>query len=164
MLSACTGSSKSAPAHIPQPSDTLYTERAALLIYGTDPQRALTIIDSAVIVGNIDAFTADYLRAKVYAHSPADPRLIEAIALCEDLLRRDSARAVSPSTTDNRSHVLQLMMDCYRMEKDYEHWLKCAVELAELNRSQGNETEALRREAEIGMVLTYLGREEEGLA
>ena len=163
-LSACTGSSKPAPAHIPQPSDTLYTERAALLIYGTDPQRALTIIDSAVIVGNIDAFTADYLRAKVYAHSPADPRLNEAIALCEDLLRRDSARAVSPSTTDNRSHVLQLMMDCYRMEKDYEHWLKCAVELAELNRSQGNETEALRMEAEIGMVLTYLGRQEEGLA
>ena len=50
-----------------------------MLVYGKDPQRALTLIDSAFIVGNIDDFEADYLRAKVYAHSPADPRNDEAI-------------------------------------------------------------------------------------
>ena len=82
-----------AQAHVPQPSDTLYTARAAMLIYGTDPERALTIIDSALIVGNVDAYEADYLRAKVYAHSPVNHRLDEAIALCEDLLQRDSTLA-----------------------------------------------------------------------
>ena len=134
-----------------------------MLVYGTDPARALTLIDSALIVGNVDAFEADYLRAKVYAHSPADPRYDEAIALCEDLLQRDSTRATSVSTTENRSNVLQLMMDCYRVQQDYEHWLKYAIELAELNRQQGQETEALRMEAEIGLALSFLGRQEEGL-
>ena len=135
-----------------------------MLVYGTDPARALTLIDSALIVGNVDAFTADYLRAKVYAHSPIDPRYDEAIALCEDLLQRDSTRATSVSTADNRCNVLQLMMDCYRVQQDYEHWLKYAIELADLNRQQGQETEALRMEAEIGLALTFLGRQEEGLA
>ena len=85
-LGGCAKGSKRPSNHIPQASDTLYTARAAMLIYGSDPERALTIIDSALIVGNVDAFEADYLRAKVYAHSPADPRYDEAIALCEDLL------------------------------------------------------------------------------
>lgn len=153
-----------APERISQPSDTMYTARAAMLIYGTDPDRALTIIDSALIVGNVDAFEADYLRAKVYAHSPVDHRLDEALALCNDLLQRDSTRAISVSTADNRRSVLQLMMDSYRRKRDFEHWLIYATELADLNREWGQETEALRMEAEIGSVMTYLGRHDEGLA
>ena len=150
--------------HIPQASDTLYTARAAMLIYGSDPERALTIIDSALIVGNVDAYEADFLRAKVYAHSPDDPRLDESIVLCEDLLQRDSTSATSASTVDNRSNVLQLMMDSYRRKKDYEHWLIYATQLADLSRQWEHETEALRMEAEIGDVMTYLGRHDEGLA
>jgi hypothetical protein len=64
----------------------------------------------------------------VYAHSPADPRNDEAIALCMDLLQRDSTRATSVSTAENRCNVLQLLMDSYRTKKDYEHWLKYATE------------------------------------
>ena len=135
-----------------------------MLAYGSDPDRALAIIDSALIVGNVDAFEADYLRAKVYAHSPADHRLDEALALCQDLLQRDSTRATTVSTVDNRSNVLQLMMDSYRRKRDYEHWLIYATQLADLNRQWGHETEALRMEAEIGDVMTYLGRHDEGLA
>jgi AraC-like DNA-binding protein/methyl coenzyme M reductase gamma subunit len=135
-----------------------------MLIYGSDPERALTIIDSALIVGNVDAFEADYLRAKVYAHSPVDHRLDEAIELCEYLLQRDSTRATTISRADNRINVLQLMMDAYRRKRDYEQWLKCATQLADLNRLWGYETEALRMEAEVGDVMTYLGRHDEGLA
>ena len=135
-----------------------------MLVYGSNPDRALTIIDSALIVGNVDAFEADYLRAKVYAHSPVNPWWDEALALCQDLLQRDSTRAVSVSTADNRSNVLQLMMDTFRRKKDYEHWLIYASQLADLNRQWGHETEALRMEAEIGNVLTYLSRHDEGLA
>ena len=150
--------------HIPQPSDTLYTARAAMLVYGTDPARALQIIDSALIVGNVDAFEADYCRAKIYAHSQVDPRHAEAVVLCQDLLQRDSTRATSASTAENRMAVLQLLMDCYRVDRDYENWLKYAIELADLNRNRGEETEALRMEAEIGVVLTQLGRHDDGLA
>ena len=64
-LGGCAKDGKRPSVHVPQASDTLYTARAAMLIYGTDPDRALTLIDSALIVGNVDAFEADYLRAKV---------------------------------------------------------------------------------------------------
>lgn len=163
-LAGCAGGSRRPAEHIPSPSDTLYTERAAMLIYGDDPERALTIIDSARIVGNLDNFKADVLRAKVYANSVADQRLDKAIALGEDLLQRDSARAGTPSTEANRAHILQILMDASRQQQDEERWIKYAIQLAELNRSQGEEIEALRMEAEIGLAITYLGREEEGLA
>ena len=164
MLVGCAKDGKRPSNHIPQASDTLYTAQAAMLTYGTDPQRALTIIDSALIVGNVDAYTADFLRARVYAHSPDNPRLNEAIAICEDLLQRDSTRAVSASTADNRINILQLLMDTARLRKDYELWLKYAIEMVDLNRQWSSETEALRMEAEVGLVLTYLGRHDEGLA
>ena len=34
------------------PTDTAYTQQAAMAVYGYQPERALRIIDSAVIVGN----------------------------------------------------------------------------------------------------------------
>ena len=164
MLWGCARKGNRPSEHNPQASDSLYTARAAMLTYGTDPQRALTIIDSALIVGNVDAYEADYLRAKVYAHSPDDPHLDEAIALCQDLLQRDSTRATSASTADKRSNILQLLMDTARMRKDYELWLKYAIEMVDLSRQWSSETEALRMEAEVSLVLTYLGRHDEGLA
>ena len=164
VLAGCAKGGRQPSAHIPQASDSLYTARAAMLTYGTDPQRALTIIDSALIVGNVTAYEADYLRAKVYAHSPDDPHLDKAIALCEDLLQRDSTQVVSASTADNRINILQLLMDTARMRKDYELWLKYAIEMVDLSRQWSSETEALRMEAEVGLVLTYLGRHDEGLA
>lgn len=42
----------------PQPGDTIYTDKAALAIYSNNPERALIILDSAVIVGNLDADVA----------------------------------------------------------------------------------------------------------
>lgn len=38
--------------------------------------------------------------------------------------------ATSVSTADNRSNVLQLLMDAYRRKRDYERWLVYATELA----------------------------------
>ena len=35
-----------------RPSDTLYTEKAAMSVYALQPERALQIIDSAVLLGN----------------------------------------------------------------------------------------------------------------
>lgn len=53
-------------------SDSLYMARAAMKVYGMEPERALTIIDSALITGNVSPFQADFLRAKVYANSLED--------------------------------------------------------------------------------------------
>lgn len=46
-LGACN-QAKKAPTHVPQPSDSLYTAQAALKVYGTQPERALAIVDSAL--------------------------------------------------------------------------------------------------------------------
>ena len=44
-------------------SDSEYTEATAMSIHLTEPERALTIIDSAVIVGNLSRPRAEYLKA-----------------------------------------------------------------------------------------------------
>ena len=133
-------------------------------VYGMEPERALTIIDSALIVGNVSPFQADFLRAKVYANSLEEKQLDKAIALCEALLQNDSTQLVNASAANNRSNVLNVLMDASRKSFDNERWLRVAIELSELNASRGMKTEALRMDAEIGGVLTQLGRPEEGLA
>ena len=54
------------------------------------PERALSIIDSAFIVGNVSEFKADFLRAKILAGSLEGVRRDAAIILCEKLLQHDS--------------------------------------------------------------------------
>lgn len=60
LMVGCTGKDRDTDySHTPQPSDTLYTWRAAMLVYDYQPERALLIIDSAVIVGNMSEVWAD---------------------------------------------------------------------------------------------------------
>lgn len=68
LMVGCTEKSKdTAGSREPQASDTLYTWRAAMQVYGYQPERALQIIDSAVIVGNMSGVWADANRARVYS-------------------------------------------------------------------------------------------------
>lgn len=152
-----------APARLPQPSDSLYTAKAALKIYGTQPGKALTIIDSALAVGNVSPFRAQFVRAKIYANSLEGLRRDQAIALCEELLNHDSTQVVDKATAANRNDVLDVMMDACRKNKDNEKWLRYAIERAQLSRDQGMETESLRMEAEIGAAMARVGRREEGM-
>ena len=157
------GRSKKAPVHIPQDSDSLYTAQAALKIYGTQPERALAIVDSALIVGNVSEFKADFLRAKILAGSQEGTPRDAAIVLCEKLLQHDSTQVVDKQTAINRNNVLDVMLGACRTNGDDEKWLRYAIERAELCRSMGMETESLRMEAEIGAAMTRMGRREEGM-
>lgn len=51
LMVGCMGGSGT--KHVPQACDTLYTEEAAMDVYAREPERALEIIDSALIVGNV---------------------------------------------------------------------------------------------------------------
>ncbi|MBR4138133.1 MAG: AraC family transcriptional regulator, partial [Bacteroidales bacterium] len=143
----------------PQPGDTIYTEKAAMAIYGDNPERALTILDSAVIVGNLDADLAQMLRAKVLSRSTAELHFDEALKICEDLMQSDFV-----DNSANRENVLDLLITITRRRGDNEQWIRWSTEKVELCRQQGDETEALRTEAEIGFILVELGEEERGLA
>lgn len=158
----CSRSFK-APARLPQSSDSLYTARAALKVYGTQPGKALSIIDSALAVGNVSPFRAQFVRAKIYANSLEGLQRDQAIAICEELLNHDSTQVVDKATTVNRNNVLDVMMDACRKNKDDEKWLRYAIERAQLSRDQGMEVESLRMEAEIGAAMARVGRREEGM-
>ena len=161
-MSGCGRSGKT-PVRTPQASDSLYTAQAAMKIYGKEPERALAIVDSALIVGNVSEFKADFLRAKINASSLDGTPRDAAIVLCEKLLQHDSTQVVDKQTAMNRNNVLDVLLGACRTNGDNEKWLRYAIERAELCRSQGWETESLRMEAEIGAAMTHMGRREEGM-
>ena len=139
---------------------SFYSERAAMDVFGTQPDRALEIIDSAEIVGNLTEERASLLRAKVFCLTCGEERLDTARQICETLLQSNFVK----DAPENREPVLDLLVTISRKKHDNEQWLRWATEKANFCRQQGNETEALRTEAEIGIILTHLGHRDEGMA
>ena len=157
-LAGCTG--KGGTKHVPQASDSLYTEERAMAIYDTLPERALQILDSAEIVGNLPDYRAALFRAKVLSCSYTMMQQDSAIIICEALLRHDEAQR----NVDFRQDVLELLLNASRRRYDYEEMVHWGTELAGLLRGQGLETEALRTDADLGLAMTHIGQVDEGLA
>jgi len=158
-LSACS-EKKRVQRSRPGLRDSVYSVQAAMAIYDTLPDRALTILDSARLLGNIPDFTADLYRARVYNASLNGQRQDSAFVICQTLLQHDSV----VHNPQYRQDVLELLVNSARMREDYGQLVNYAMPLTELLREQGLTTEALRTEAEIGLALTHLGQEEEGMA
>lgn len=156
----------------PQPTDTLYTQQAAMMVYDYDPIRALQVIDSAVIVGNLSPWWADKCRMRIYSQTragdrldslmqwPLGTRLDSARAIGERLLRHDSIR----SSLEGQQDVLEMLAYTARRQNDSTAWLQHSRQLVDVCRQQGAETEALRNEAEVGAALCLMGRQREGMA
>ena len=128
--------------------------------YLCEPDRALQIIDSAEIVGNLSDWRADMLRAIVYSRTIEDMKYDSAIIIGERLMLHDSVQA----NTEIKEEVLEVLLNACRMKKDNEQAMHWALQLSDLYRSQVDETEALRTDAEIGTFLIRIGQQEEGLA
>lgn len=142
----------------PRSNDTIYTAKAALEIFDYNPERALLIIDSAEIVGNITHDRASYLRAKVFTMTLNGLYLDSAQKICLSLVHSDYIK-----NPDNHESVLDLLVSISRRKQDFEQWLVWSTEKVDFCRKYDNEVEALRTEAEVGVILTYLGRHDEGL-
>lgn len=67
LMMGCSGKAPSLSECTGGEADTFYTWRAAMQVYGYQPERALQIIDSAVMVGNMSEVWADANRARVYS-------------------------------------------------------------------------------------------------
>ena len=158
LMVGCTGGSGT--KHVPQASDTLYTEKAAMDVYAKEPERALSIIESALIVGNVTKDRADLLRATVYSRAYEATRQDTAIVIGERLLNGKTAQ----DDVTFRQSVLEVLVYSARQLEDYELQLSYSTKLADAYRQQGDKVEALRTEAEIGAVLVRLGKTDEGLA
>ncbi|MBQ9449906.1 MAG: hypothetical protein IJU34_01115 [Bacteroidales bacterium] len=72
LLAGCQTRHRNAP-RAAQPSDTLFTARRAMLTYVEDPDLALSIIDSAEVIGNVSPYLADFLRATSTRAPPSIP-------------------------------------------------------------------------------------------
>lgn len=154
---ACSGPEN---GNAPVSNDTVYSEKAILSIYGSDPQRALTMIDSGLLVGTLDEEQATLLRARVYCYSPNEWPLDTVNQILEGLLESDFAQ----KDPDNRQAVLDLLVYASRRRGDNVAYLRWATEKADFCHQLGDETEALRTEAEIGAILTSMGEVEKGLS
>ena len=145
--------------HIPNLGDTPYQADSVLVAYGYHPNRALVMLDSALLLGNINEYRAKFIRAKIYSKSLLKQRQDSAILICEQLLQHDSVI----HAPQERENILDLLMITSRTKVDFEGYVKWATQKAEVCRLQGEETEQWRTEAEIGMVMAHLGQPEEGL-
>ena len=166
----CKGSGN---GHVPQPADTLYTQQKAMDVYDYNPVRALQIVDSAVILGNMSQVWADCLRSRIYSwtlmgqtvdsllQGPEGVRFDSARVIGERLLTHDSLKANIGMHQD----VLEVLVYVARQQQDTARWLRCSQELVEVCHLQGEdaESEALRTEAEMGAVLCMMGRREPGV-
>ncbi|MBQ9186247.1 MAG: AraC family transcriptional regulator [Prevotella sp.] len=152
--------------------DTVYTQQAAMNVYGYQPMQALQIIDSAVIVGNLTEVWGDLNRARIYSQTHMEEQLDSAFgwtdkqrldtarAIGERLLQHDSAKA----SLTLRQNILEILVYTARRQQNIEQVLLRSRQLVEVWREQKAETEALRTEAELGAALYYAGQQKKGLA
>lgn len=159
MAFASCGRNNSA-RHIPNLGDTPYQEDSVLVAYGYHPDRALVMLDSALLLGNINEYRAQFIRAKIYSKSLLKQRQDSAILICEQLLKHDSVI----NTLHEQENILDLLMITSRTKTDFEGYVKWATQKVEVCRLQGEDTEEWRTEAEIGMVMAHLGQPEEGMS
>ena len=175
LIMGCTGANKDTTRNRePQAGDTLYTWRAAMKIYGYQPARALQIIDSAVIVGNMSEVWADANRARVYSMTQMNEQVDSLLGgtkgaglekgktIGEQLLKHDSLK----TNLKLKQEVLDILVYTARQQQDTITWLQRSRELVDVYHQMGpeKETDALRTEAELGAALYFAGQQQQGLA
>ena len=144
--------------HVPHLGDTPYQQDSILVAYATNPERALALLDSALLLGNISDYRGQFIRAKIFCKSLVEQRQDSAIAICKALLNHDSVKN-EPTEKEN---VLDMLIATSRAKPDYEQYLHWATLKAEVCQQQNEETERWRTEAEIGLVMTHLRQVDEG--
>ena len=157
-LASCGGGNS--VRQLPHLGDTPYQMDSISVTYATNPDRALTLLDSALLLGNISEYRGQFLRAKIYCKSLVEQRVDSAIIICKDLLDHDSVRN-EPTEQEN---ILDMLIATSRAKYDDEAYIHWATQEVELCQKQGEETERWRTEADIGLVMTFLGQVDEGLA
>jgi AraC-like DNA-binding protein len=139
--------------------NTPYQQDSVLVTYATNPDRALTLLDSALFLGNISDYRGRFIRARIYSKSLMQQQQDSAIQICKALLTHDSVRN-APVEQEN---IYDMLIAASRVKHDLVAYLHWATKKAELCQQQGEETERWRTEADIGYLMTRLGQVDEGL-
>ena len=156
-LAGC-GGNKSV-RHVPHLGNTPYQQDSVLVTYATNSKRALQLLDSALLLGNISDYRGQFIRAKIYSKSLVEQQQDSAILILKSLLTHDSVR----NNATEQENIYDMLIVANRIKHDLEAYLHWATLKAELCQQQGEETERWRTEADIGLLMTYLGQIDEGL-
>ena len=156
---ACEGG-KTPVRKIAHLGNTPYQQDTILVTYATNPERALTLLDSALLLGNISDYRSQFIRAKIYSKSLMEQQQDSAIFILTSLLTHDSVR----NDASEQENIYDMLIATSRVKHDLEAYLHWATLKAELCQKEGQETERWRSEADVGLVMTHLGQENEGLA
>jgi len=158
LIAGCKGDNS--VRQLPHLGNTPYQQDTILVTYATNPERALTLLDSALLLGNISDYRSQVIRAKIFSKSLMEQQLDSAIIICKALLTHDSVRN-APAEQEN---IYDMLIAATRVKHDLEAYLHWATKKAELCQQQGEENERWRTEADIGYLMTRLGQVDEGLA
>ena len=115
---------------------------------------------SVRVNGPLPDYRCDFLRAKVYGQTLEGEWLDSAIIIGERLMALDAAR----EDLAYRQDVLEMLINACRQHRDDELTIQWSAQLIDLCRQNGDETEALRTVADVGLMLSGIGRADEGLA
>jgi len=144
---------------LPHLGNTPYQEDSILVTYAVNPARALTLLDSALFLGNISDYRGRFIRAKIYSKSLMEQQQDSAISILKSLLTHDSVR----NNATEQENIYDMLIATSRIKHDFEAYLHWATQKAVLCQQQGEETERWRTEADIGFLMTHLGQIDEGI-
>ena len=79
LIAGCKGDNS--VRQLPHLGNTPYQQDTILVTYATNPERALTLLDSALLLGNISDYRSQVIRAKIFSKSLVEQQLDYAIIL-----------------------------------------------------------------------------------
>ena len=124
---------------LPHLGDTPYQADTVLVTYATNPERALSLLDSALALGNVSDYRYQYIRAKIFSKSLVEQRQDSAIVILKSLLTHDSVRN-APTEQEN---IYDMLIATSRGKHDYEQYMHWAMRKAEVCQQLDEETYCL---------------------
>lgn len=137
--------------------NTEYTEATAMSIHLTEPERALAIIDSAVIVGNLSWPRAEYLKA-VTQYGGLDNMPL-ARQTCLDLL--EHKEALADTLTLEQTYILLASIE--KSSGNYAAVIRYATEASRLAHTLGHYQFVGKMEGYIAHAQAVTGHTDEGI-
>ncbi len=159
-VSACTDHNGGAPALTPG-ADTLYTEPKAMSIFCNEPERALLLIDSACIVGNVSEQRALYLKAVTYYSGMNNFQ--QAGELCRQLIDQAERKGEKVDTA-TLADTWTLLGSIARNNSNQAEMIRCNREASRLAHMAGLKDLAAMASASIASALAQQGQIDEAIA
>lgn len=139
-----------------QSKDAVYTEAVAMSYYRTDPERALTLIDSAVMAGNVSSARKQYLLSVTQYGGFHNNSLARQI--CLDIINGDQP---VDSLTLEQTYILLASIE-YTIG-NHTAILKYATEASRLAHIMNKYEDVVKAEGLIAQSLDQTGRTDEGI-